>query len=209
MSTLSLPFAYRSCRARLNLHNDRRRKRIPEQLTPRQDLLNPQPRSRRTRTRRKRVPYGEAAGSEEFDTPDSEGTEHDQVAVLLLSSCLCNYTHTPTCSPSSQVNIQDHPLVKLHIGIFRHFLAMFLQEHPRRHSNASLTALSEEGMASAEVQGSEEHRGTGWQPPLSVLQSYPVRLRTFSVCMALIYVALRSIAIVCNHLRHFVPQLWD
>jgi len=64
----------RSCRARLNLHNDRRRKRIPDQMTPRQDLLKPEPRARRTRTRRKRVTHGEEADSEEVEAAESEGT---------------------------------------------------------------------------------------------------------------------------------------
>lgn len=62
----------RSCRARLNLHNDRRRKRVPEHNTPRQDLQNPQPRGRRTRTRRKRLLYGEQAGSDELEALDAE-----------------------------------------------------------------------------------------------------------------------------------------
>ena len=72
----------RSCRARLNLHNDRRRKRVPEQVTPRQDLFNPQPRTRRTRTRRKRVLYGEQAASEELDAIEAEAA-----AVSARSHC--------------------------------------------------------------------------------------------------------------------------
>lgn len=78
----------RSCRARLNLHNDRRRKRVPEQATPRQDLLNPQPRGRRTRTRRKRLPYGEQAASEELDALDAEAAAVRRVLLLLVDVCL-------------------------------------------------------------------------------------------------------------------------
>ena len=159
----------RSCRTRLNLHNDRRRKRIPEQLTPRHDLLNPQPRSRRTRTRRKRVPYGEPAGSDDLEGQISEGIELEQVAHLHSQRTCRNLT------ARKNLNVQQYYSCSSLLDT--HYTSCDIQVQRRQASGASLNTLKEEAATLEEQQGSDDyHRGpSNWQPPLSVLQGYNVR----------------------------------
>lgn len=89
----------RSCRARLNLHNDRRRKRVPDANTPRQDLANPQPRGRRTRTRRKRMPYGEQAGEEELEALDGTPSPvHHQILRIPTFFLPASSHHACQCT---------------------------------------------------------------------------------------------------------------
>ena len=53
-----------------------------------------------------------------------------------------------------------------------------------QQSGASLNTLSEEAIPSDDRQDSGEYRRAAWQPPLSVLQSYPVKtLPLFAVAM--------------------------